>query len=208
VLPTFVPTAPPTPLPTLPPTLPPPPTPTPQPTPTPLPPTLSGGSAAPGATLPVLGTNWTAGAAITITWPDGSQVGGADVQADGRFATLIRVPATALPGTTYTITARGGGLTATADVTAAIVYTPSITLLNTFPPRAAASVGYTGTGWPPSRNYSIYFDGGTTAVSGGVTSTTGTFQGSFTVPANTVPGQHTVTAMSAGYSVNAVLTTQ
>ena len=213
--PTQIPTAAPTPIPTVAPTptLPPtpvptlPPTPTPQPTPTPLPPTLSGGTAAQGATLPVLGTNWPVGAAVTITWPDGTQVGGADVQSDGRFATLIRVPQSAVPGQTYRITAIGGGLTATADVVVAIVYTPTFTLLSSFPPRSTASVPFTGSGWPPGRDYSLLFDGRPIA-GGGVTSTSGTFQGSFTVPANTTPGQHTVTATSAGYSVNASLTTQ
>src|SRR5207247_8432519 len=112
-VPTPLPTLPPTPIPTLPPTLPPtpaptlPPTapPTPLPTPAPLPPTLSGGTAAQGATLPVLGTNWLVGAAITITWPDGSLVGTADVQTNAQFATLIRVPQGAIPGQTYKITA-------------------------------------------------------------------------------------------------------
>jgi len=201
VAPTVIPTAPPTP------TLAPTPTPTPQPTPIPVPPTLSGGTAAQGATLPVLGTNWPVGAAIAITWPDGTQVGGADVQPDGRFATLVRVPGNAVPGQTYKITAMAGGLTATADVVVAIVYTPTFTLLNTFPPRSTASVQFTGSGWPPSRDYSLLFDGKPIA-GGGVTSTAGTFQGSFAVPANTTPGTHTVTATSAGYSVNASLTTQ
>ena len=216
VVPTFVPTTVPTVLPTVaptstptlsPPTLPPTPTPTPQPTPTPLPPALSGGTAAQGATLPVLGTNWPVGAAITIAWPDGSQVGGADVQPDGRFATLVRVPQTAVPGQTYKITATGGGLTATADVVVAVVYTPTFTLLNTFAPRQTTAVPFTGSGWPPSRDYSLLFDGRPIA-GGGVTSTTGAFQGSFVIPANTTAGPHTVTATSAGYSVNASLTTQ
>ena len=203
VVPTVITTVAPTPTPTLPPT----PTPTPQPTPTPLPPTLSGGTAAQGATLPVLGTNWPAGAAVAIAWPDGSQVGGADVQPDGRFATLVRVPQNATAGQTYKITASGGGLTATADVVVGIVYTPTFTLLNTFAPRSTTAVPFTGSGWPPSRDYSLLFDGRPIA-GGGVTSTAGTFQGSLTIPANTTPGPHTVTATSAGYSVNASLTTQ
>ncbi len=212
-VPTPLPTLPPTPIPTLPPTLPPtpaptlPPTATPLPTPAPLPPTLSGGTAAQGATLPVLGTNWLVGAAITITWPDGSLVGTADVQTNAQFATLIRVPQGAIPGQTYKITATGGGLSASADVTVAVVYKPTFTLLNTFAPRSTTSVPFTGSGWPPSRDYSLLFDGRPIA-GGGVTSTTGTFQGSFAVPANTTPGPHTVTATSAGYSVNASLTTQ
>jgi len=209
VVPTVIPTAPPTPTPTLAPTPTPTlaPTATPTPTAAPSPPTLSGGTAAPGATLPVLGTNWPAGAAITITWPDGSLVGTADVQTNGQFATLIRVPQGAIPGQTYKITATGGGQTASADVTVAVVYKPTFTLLNTFAPRSTASVPFTGSGWPPSSDYSLLFDGRPIA-GGGVTSTTGTFQGSFAVPANTTPGTHTVTATSAGYSVSASLTTQ
>ncbi|HEV8671556.1 MAG TPA: FecR family protein [Candidatus Limnocylindria bacterium] len=192
-----------TPIPTLAPT----PTPTPQPTPTPRPPTLTGGTAAPGGFLSVLGESWPVGAAVTIAWPDGSQIGSADVNTSGQFATRIRVPASAIPGSTYKITASGGGLVATADVVVALGYVPTFTLLNTFAPRAGGSVGYTGDGWPPNSSYSIYFDGGSAPVGGGVTST-GTFQGSFTVPANTKAGQHTVTATSAGYSVNAPLITQ
>ncbi len=207
-VPTLIPTVAPTPVPTLPPTIPP--TPTPQPTPTPLPPTLSGGTAAPGGTLPVLGTNWPAGAAITIRWSDGSQIGSADVQPDGRFATVLRIPQTAVPGTTHKITASGGGRTQTADVV--VGYSPTLTLLNTFPPRAGTSVAYSGTGWPPSSNYTLLFDG--RAIGGGTTSAVGTLLGptggnpTFTVPVNTTPGAHTVTVTSGNYSANASLTTQ
>jgi FecR-like protein len=208
--PTPIPTAPPTPLPTLPPTPVPTPTPTPQPTPTPLPPTLSGGTAQAGGTLGVLGTNWPVGAAITITWPDGTQIATADVQPNGQFATLIRVPANAIPGTTYTITARGAGLIATADVT--VRFTPTLTLLVSFPPRAGTSVPYSGTGWPANGNYSLLFDG--RAIGGGTTSAAGTLLGptggnpSFIVPQNTTPGAHTVTVTSGTASASASLTTQ
>jgi hypothetical protein len=213
-VPTIVPTAAPTPVPTpvptvpstLPPTPTPTPTPTPQPTPTPSPPTLSGGSAAPGGTLPVLGTNWPVGAAITIRWPDGSQVGSADVQLDGRFATVIGIPASAKSGTTYRITASGGGLTATADVVIIVVYSPSFTLNNTFPPRAGTQVPYSGSGWPPISSYVIRF--GATQVGSGTTTTTGAMSGTFTVPLNTPAGTYTVTAASGSYSVTAQLTTQ
>jgi len=213
VVPTFIPTAPPTPLPTLP-TLPPTPvptpTPTPQPTPTPLPPTLSGGTAQAGGTLGVLGTNWPVGAAITITWPDGSQIATADVQTNGQFATLIRVPANAIPGTTYKITASGAGLTATSDVT--VRFAPTLTLLVSFPPRAGTSVPYSGSGWPANSNYSLLFDG--RAIGGGTTSGAGTLLGptggnpTFIVPQNTTPGAHTVTVTSGTASASASLTTQ
>jgi hypothetical protein len=186
------------------------PTPTPQPTPTPLPPTLSGGTAQAGGTLGVLGTNWPVGAAVTVTWPDGSQIATADVQSNGQFATLIRIPANAIPGTTYKITARGAGLTATADVT--VRFSPTLTLLVSFPPRAGTAVPYSGTGWPANSNYSLLFDG--RAIAGGTTSAAGTLLGptggnpSFTVPANTPPGAHTVTVTSGTSSASASLTTQ
>ena len=204
--PTQPPTAPPTPVPTAPPT----PTPTPFPTPTPPPPTLSGGTAAPGATLPILGTNWLPGAAITIRWPDGTQVASADVQPDGRFATLLRIPQGATPGGTYRITASGGGLTATSDVV--IAFSPTLTMLVSFPPRAGTPVSYTGAGWPANSNYSLLFDG--RAIGGGTTSATGTLLGptggnpTFTVPPNTTPGAHTVTVTSGNASASASLTTQ
>ena len=213
-VPTFVPTAVPTltrtPSPTPIPTLVPTPTPTPQPTPTPLPPTLSGGTAQPGGTLAVLGTNWPVGAAITITWPDGTQIATADVQTNGQFATLIRIPATAIPGTTYKIIARGAALTATADVT--VRFSPTLTLLASFPPRAGTSVPYSGSGWPANGNYSLLFDG--RAIGGGTTSAAGTLllatggNPSFAVPANTTPGVHTVTVTSGTSSASASLTTQ
>jgi hypothetical protein len=213
-LPTLPPTLPPTPFPTLPPTpqptIAPTPTPTPQPTPTPLPATLSGGTAPAGGTLGVLGTNWPVGAAITITWPDGSQIATADVQSNGQFATLIRIPANAQPGTTYTITARGAGLTATSDVT--VRFSPTLTLLVSFPPRAGASVPYSGSGWPANSNYTLSFDG--RAIGGGTTTATGTLQlptggnPTFAVPANTVPGVHTVTVTSGSATASASLTTQ
>jgi len=213
-IPTALPTLPPTPFPTLPPTpqptLAPTPTPTPQPTPTPLPPTLSGGTAQAGGTLAVLGTNWPSGAAITITWPDGSQIATADVQTNGQFATLIHVPATAIPGMTYTITARGAGLTATSDVT--VRFSPTLSLLVSFPPRAGTSVPYSGSGWPANSNYSLVFDG--RAIGGGTTSAAGTLLGptggnpTFIVPPNTTPGAHTVTVTSGTSSASASLTTQ
>jgi hypothetical protein len=206
LVPTFIPTAPPTPLPTLAPTPIPSPVPTAQPTPTPLPPTLSGGTAAPGGMLPVLGTSWPVGAAITIRWPDGTQIGAADVLADGRFATVIRIPQNALAGTTYKIAATGGGRTQTADVT--IVYSPTLTLLNTFPPRANTPVAYSGGGWPSNISYTIVFNGGRTVIASGVTTAAGTIDGLFTVPPNTTPGAHTVTAVAGAYSANASLTTQ
>jgi hypothetical protein len=217
VVPTFIPTAPPTQVPTLPPTLPPTPVPTPQPTqtpaptPTPLPPTLSGGTSSPGGTLPVLGTNWPVGAAITIKWPDGSQVGSADVQQNppGQFATILRIPQSAVPGTTYKITASGGGLTATADVVIVVVYSPSFTLNNTAPPRAGgAPVPYSGKGWPPNSNYVIRL--GTTTVDSGTTTVAGDLptNRTFTVPQGTLPGTHTITVTSGIYSATAQLTTQ
>ena len=205
-VPTIVPTAPPTPAPTFAPT----PVPTALATAAPLPPTLSGGAAAPGGTLGVLGTNWTVGAAIVITWPDGSQVATADVQSNGQFATLIRISANAVPGTTYKITATGGGLVATADVV--VRFTPTLTLLASFPPRAGASVPYSGSGWPASSNYSLLFDGLT--IGGGVTSATGTLQAPtganalFIVPPSTAPGAHTVTVTSGVSTASASLTTQ
>jgi hypothetical protein len=158
----------------------------------------------------VLGINWPPGAAITITWPDGSQVGSADVQSDGRFATLIRVPQGATAGQTYRITASGGGLTTTADVL--VRFSPTLTLLASFPPRAGASVPYSGSGWPPNSNYTLLFDG--RAISGGTTTAAGTLlsptggSASFTVPPNTAPGVHTVTVTSGNDSASASLTTQ
>jgi hypothetical protein len=200
VVPTIIPTNAPTPTPQ------PAPTPTPvPPTPVPSPPTLSGGSASPGGTLPVLGTSWPPGVAVTISWADGTQVATADAQSDGRIATLIHVPPTALVGT-YKITARGGGLAATADVV--VSYAPSLSVVATFPPRAGASVPYSGSGWPPGVNYSLVFDGGRAAVAGGVTSVTGTIAGTLTVPANTVAGAHTLTATAGNYNATASLTTQ
>lgn len=221
--PTLVPTVVPLPLPTLivitPPTLQP--TPTPQPTPTaaplptptvtplptpiPLPPTVSGGTALPGATLGVLGTNWPAGAAVTVTWPDGTQVATADVAADGRFATLVRVPLLALAGSTYRITASGGGRTATADVV--ILFSPSLTLVAVLPPRPGALVPYSGIGWPSGAGYVVLFDGAPVG-SGGVVSAVGTLSGVFNVPQSTLSGAHTVTVTSGAYSASASLTTQ
>ena len=118
----------------------------------------------------------------------------------------MRIPQSAVAGTTYKITASGGGLTATADVV--IAYTPTLTLLNTFPPRSGTPVAYSGNGWPPNLAYSVVFEGGRSAVSTGVTTPTGTIAGTFTVPPNTTPGAHTVTATTGAYSANASLTTQ
>lgn len=160
-----------------------------------------------GGTLPVLGTNWPVGAAVVIRWPDGSQIAGADVQPDGRFATLVRVPQNAQPGMTYQITASGGGVTATADVAVTAVYDPTLTVpAPSIPPRAGTAVQYSGSGWPPNTDYTIRF--GATQVGGGTTTTAGTIGGSFTIPQNTLRGTYTVTAAAGVYSATAQLTTQ
>jgi len=171
---------------------------------------LSGGSASPGGTLPILGTNWPVGAAITIAWPDGTQVASADVQPDGRFATIVRVPASAVAGTTYKLTASGGGQTLTSDV--AIVLAPTLVILASFPPRAGTTVQYMSGSWPPNSNYTLTFDGAT--IGRGVTTAAGTILGPnggnpfFTVPANTAAGAHTITITSGASSASASLTTQ
>jgi len=210
--PTPIPTLPPTPTPTLPPTptltLPPTPTPTPQPTPTPLPPTLSNVfNASPGESRPVLGTNWPAGAAVTIKWPDGSEIGSAGVLENGQFATQIRIPQSALPGMTYKITATGGGLTATADVVMAVVISPSLTLTPSTGVKVGTPVTLKGTGFPPKSNFSVSLSDGrsTVGIGSGVTGDDGSFTGSFSAPS---PGSYTVTATSGGYSASASLTTQ
>ncbi len=198
IVPTSIPTVAPTVIPTPTPT----PTPTPQPTPT-RPPTLTGGTAWPGGFLSVLGENWPVGVAVVITWPDGTQVGGADVNTLGQFATRISVPAKAVPGTTYKVRASGGGLSATADVL--VIYTPSFTLNVTSSPAPGAQVPYSGSGWPPTGDYRILFDG--TEIAKGVISI-GSFSGVLVVPRTATPGAHSVIAVSGSYSVIASLTTQ
>jgi large repetitive protein len=165
-------------------------------------------NALPGESRPVLGTNWPAGAVVSIKWPDGTEIGNAGVQSNGQFATQIRIPQSAQSGMTYKITATGGGLTATAEVVIAVVYSPSFTLNNTAPPRAGTSVPYSGRGWPPNTNYEIRFSG--TTVAGGTTTSAGDLPSgsTFIVPQGTKPGTYTVTAVSGGYSVSAQLTTQ
>jgi tetrahydromethanopterin S-methyltransferase subunit B len=95
-------------------------------------------------------------------------------------------------------------------VTIIVVYSPTLTLLNTFPPRSGTSVAYSGAGWPPNLSYTLLFDGRPfpSPGVGGVTTAAGAIAGSFTVPPNTTPGAHTVTATAGAYSANASLTTQ
>ena len=91
-------------------------------------------------------------------------------------------------------------------------FAPTLTLLVSFPPRAGASVPYSGSGWPANSNYTLLFDGN--AIGGGTTSAAGTLMlptggnPSFTVPPNTPPGTHTVTVTSGTSSASASLTTQ
>ena len=149
----------------------------------------------------MLGTNWPAGAVVSIKWSDGTEIGIAGVLPTGQFATQIRIPQNAAPGTSYKITATGGGLTATADVVMAIVYEPSFSVTQV----GRTSIQYSGGGWPPGASYSITFDGRPLGITG-VTSAQGTLGGSFPLPANAGPGVHTVTASSGPYSASAQLT--
>ena len=135
------------------------------------------------------------------------QIGNADVQADGRFATVIRIPQSAIAGMTYKITATGGGQAATADVVIVVIYSPTLTIPTpSFPPRAGGSVQYSGGGWPPNTDYSILFAG--QVIGGGRTSGTGAISGSFAVPLGTKAGTYTVTATTGTHSASASVTTQ
>ncbi|MFJ2543404.1 choice-of-anchor G family protein [Microbacterium sp. NPDC087589] len=154
-----------------------------------------------GTSLPVSGANWPANTVVEVqlTDPDGLDVGGPETvttDGDGGFTLNYPVPASATPGTGYTVTATVGEQTATdtTEVTAAAAVDAADTV------QAGASLPITGTGWPANTEVSVVLTapGGGTTVGAPVSVTTdasGGFTLDYPVPASTAPG--------AGYTATA-----
>ncbi|MFJ4998293.1 choice-of-anchor G family protein [Microbacterium sp. NPDC088619] len=159
-----------------------------------------------GTSLPVTGTGWPANTAISVqlTDPDGDDVGGpetATTDGAGGFTLNYPVPASAAPGTGYTVTASLGTQTATdtTAVTAAAAVDAAATV------QAGTGLPVTGTGWPANTEVSVVLTapGGGTTVGAPATVTTdgdGEFTLDYPVPASAAPG--------TGYTVTATVGTQ
>ncbi|WP_341956375.1 choice-of-anchor G family protein [Microbacterium sp. LWH13-1.2] len=160
-----------------------------------------------GTSLPVTGANWPANTLVSVqlTAPGGgADVGGPEtVTTDGTggFTLNYPVPASAAPGTAYTVTATAGAVTAidTTEVTAAAAVDAAATV------QAGTSLPVTGTGWPANTEVTVQLTapGGGANVGGPETVTTdgtGGFTLSYPVPASAAPG--------AGYTVTATVGTQ
>ncbi|WP_176697132.1 choice-of-anchor G family protein [Microbacterium sp. 3J1] len=159
-----------------------------------------------GTDLAVSGTTWPADTEVSVqlTAPGGEAVGGPEVvttDGTGGFTLAYPVPATATPGTDYTVTATVGTQVATdtTDVTAAATVDAAPTVED------GADLPVTGTGWPADTEVTVQLTGpgGGANVGGPVTVTTGALGGfsiDYPVPAGTPAG--------VGYTVTARVGTQ
>ncbi len=158
-----------------------------------------------GTDLAVSGTNWPANTEITVqlTAPGGgADVGGpetATTNGDGEFTLAYPVPASAAPGTAYTVTATDGADTAidTTEVTAAAAVDAADTV------QAGTSLPITGSNWPANTLVEVQLtDPDGDDVGGPETVTTdgaGGFTLNYPVPTSATPGTgYTVTATVGG----------
>ena len=159
-----------------------------------------------GMTLPITGTGWPADTDVSVqlTAPGGgANVGGPETvttDGSGGFTLDYPVPASAAPGTGYTVAANVGGQTAidTTEVTAAAAVDAAATV------QAGTTLPITGTGWPADTDVSVQLTapGGGANVGGPETVTTdgsGGFTLDYPVPASAAPGTgYTVTANVGG----------
>ena len=157
-----------------------------------------------GTDLAVSGTNWPANTEVSVqlTAPGGATVGGPETvttDGSGAFTLAYQVPASAEPGTGYTVTATAGAITDTdtTEVTAAAAVDAADTV------QAGTDLPITGTGWPANTEVSVQLTApGGAAVGGPETVTTdgsGGFTLDYPVPASAEPGTgYTVTATVGG----------
>ncbi|WP_157559469.1 choice-of-anchor G family protein [Microbacterium sp. Root322] len=155
-----------------------------------------------GTTLPVTGSNWPANTEVSVqlTAPGGgADIGGPETvttDGSGAFTLDYPVPASATPGTGYTVTATVGAQTAsdTTEVTAAVAIDAAATV------QAGTSLPVTGSNWPANTEVSVQLTapGGGADIGGPETVTTdgtGAFTLDYPVPGSATPGTgYTVTA--------------
>ena len=155
-----------------------------------------------GASLPVAGSNWPANTEVSVqlTAPGGgADIGGPETvttDGSGAFTLDYPVPASATPGTGYTVTATVGAQTAsdTTEVTAAVAIDAAATV------QAGTSLPVTGSNWPANTEVSVQLTapGGGADIGGPETVTTdgtGAFTLDYPVPGSATPGTgYTVTA--------------
>ncbi|MFB4349379.1 choice-of-anchor G family protein [Microbacterium sp. CR_7] len=159
-----------------------------------------------GTDLGVTGATWPANTLVTVqlTAPGGANVGGPEtVTTDpaGGFTLAYPVPASAVPGTGYTVTATAGAATATdsTEVTAAA----SVDAADTA--QAGTDLAVTGANWPASTQVSVQLTAPGGAAVGGpelvTTDPSGGFTLAYPVPATATPGAgYTVTATAGAQS--------
>ncbi|WP_157519640.1 choice-of-anchor G family protein, partial [Microbacterium hydrocarbonoxydans] len=155
-----------------------------------------------GATLPITGSGWPANTEISVqlTAPGGADVGGPEtVTTDGTggFTFAYPVPASAAPGTGYTVTATDG--TSTATDTTEVTAAPVATVDAAATVQAGTDLAVSGTNWPANTEVSVQLTAPGGATVGGPETVTTDGSGAFTlaypVPASAEPGTgYTVTA--------------
>lgn len=151
-----------------------------------------------GGTVPVDGTGFTPGEAVTVTVTNAAGTTIAEttvtVGPDGTFSTTVDIPATTQAGD-YTVTALGDDTNALATDTVTITEAPAVIV----PPTVAAgeTLAVTGTGFTPGATVSVTLTGPGGAVVGPVevtASATGDLIANLPIPATATPGTYTVTA--------------
>ena len=155
-----------------------------------------------GTNLPVTGSGWPANTEISVqlTAPGGADVGGPEtVTTDGTggFTFAYPVPASAAPGTGYTVTATDG--TSTATDTTEVTAAPVATVDAAATVQAGTDLAVSGTNWPANTEVSVQLTAPGGATVGGPETVTTDGSGAFTlaypVPASAEPGTgYTVTA--------------
>ncbi|MGH3689543.1 MAG: choice-of-anchor G family protein [Microbacterium sp.] len=158
-----------------------------------------------GTSLPITGSGWPASTDVSVqlTAPGGAAVGGpvtATTDASGGLTLSYPVPASAVPGTGYTVTGTAGAVTATdtTEVTAAAAVDAAPAV------QAGTDLGISGTNWLANTQVSVQL----TAPGGGniggpelaTTDASGTFTLDYPVPAGT--------PAATGYTVTASVGTQ
>lgn len=155
-----------------------------------------------GTAITVIGSNFPANRAITLRF-DGSAVGTSPsiiVSSNtGSFTASFFIPSTS--GGSHTVTATGGART--ASTVFSVTFSPAVILSPNSGPSATAVV-VTGSGFSANSLMTIRFDSSilTTSI---VTTSSGAFSSTVTVPSGATVGSHSITAVdSSGRGASAI----
>ncbi|MEM2759964.1 MAG: IPT/TIG domain-containing protein [Nitrososphaerales archaeon] len=156
--------------------------------------TISPASGPPGTNITVIGTGFGPNSLVSIIFDSNRFLGEQQSDNNGAFTTTVTIPSDVSAGT-HTVIANQGGLTSNTVQFTVTAPQVQITLTpNSGPPGTVVTV--VGSNFGASKTITIKFDNNpiTTIPSAVMTTSTGTFSSTITVPSNTPSGAHTVTA--------------